>query len=806
MSATQPLRLGPVGLRPAEGWVGLSLTTVTTLCFVGATLSAQWVANDDRLIPLAVGALLVGRCLALARWSGRICWPLGSILGAVLALDAGGRVFPTVPMLRQAIGGDIPWQDLIDAASVRLSVFVERLSDWIGLVFKGEASRDEGVFLFVAGLLAWQVVFYAVRRVYQGGHPWRAWLPAGVLMGASSYYASDAGLVYFIFFLVGVVTQLAWAEAARRRATWEQNRVDYSDELFLDITLSAGGVALVLVMACIVFVSFYSPNMTQTVWRIIQKPARVVNTALERIFAGVTPQTYRASSREEWAEAARVSGLPRALLLLGGSVELSQQLVMWVRTDDPPPSTAGSQPPFKRYWRADTFDLYLGVGWDHSTPDGEGGLAWPVETSDLQRAARSPRYQVVRQRYELAIADEDRLFALNSPVEVTTDAPTSRVVARWRDSGKNDLVTLFGFGDADAYWVVSHVPSPSADEMRAADARYPAWVAATYLQLPDSVTQRTCTLAAKVAAGADNPYDIVERLERYLRTYPYSLEVSPPPPGRDVVDFFLFEAGQGYCDYYASALVVMARSLGIPARVAIGYASGDYSSERGAFRVTQANAHSWVEAYFPGYGWIEFEPTAGQTTFTREPVLENVSGGPPLPPPASRGPTKRSLEWARLLLNLILGSGGLMSFWGYRRYRLRRFWLSLSQPALVAQLYIYLRREGKRAGAPAHPGQTPGEYGLALQTHLSGQARASRRWRDAWLAHAQTAAAAIDLLVEAYVRTRYAPPPKKAALSADARRELLGAWGRLSQRLWLFRLRRRVLSLPQRRDQNQNDL
>jgi transglutaminase-like putative cysteine protease len=93
-----------------------------------------------------------------------------------------------------------------------------------------------------------------------------------------------------------------------------------------------------------------------------------------------------------------------------------------------------------------------------------------------------------------------------------------------------------------------------------------------------------------------------------LRQYPYSLEVTGPPPNVDPVAYFLFELQAGYCDYYASAMVVMARSLGLPARMGVGYLAQP-ADEAGVQTIRQLHGHSWAEIYFAGVGWVEFEPT-----------------------------------------------------------------------------------------------------------------------------------------------------------------------------------------------------
>jgi transglutaminase-like putative cysteine protease len=93
-------------------------------------------------------------------------------------------------------------------------------------------------------------------------------------------------------------------------------------------------------------------------------------------------------------------------------------------------------------------------------------------------------------------------------------------------------------------------------------------------------------------------------------TYPYTLDVPPPVEGQDAADYFLFELKQGYCDYYATAMVVLARASGLPARFVSGYSPGEYDAPGAQYIVREMHAHSWAEVYFPEIGWVEFEPTA----------------------------------------------------------------------------------------------------------------------------------------------------------------------------------------------------
>jgi hypothetical protein len=146
-------------------------------------------------------------------------------------------------------------------------------------------------------------------------------------------------------------------------------------------------------------------------------------------------------------------------------------------------------------------------------------------------------------------------------------------------------------------------------DLRAAGSDYPAWTS-RYLQLPRQLPARVRQEARRITANAENAYDRATAIESYLRQFRYTTRVKQPPPDRDWVDYMLFESKEGYCDYYATAMATMLRAIGIPARVASGFAPGDRDIEQDFIVVKESHAHSWTEAYFPGYGWITFEPSA----------------------------------------------------------------------------------------------------------------------------------------------------------------------------------------------------
>jgi transglutaminase-like putative cysteine protease len=167
------------------------------------------------------------------------------------------------------------------------------------------------------------------------------------------------------------------------------------------------------------------------------------------------------------------------------------------------------------------------------------------------------------------------------------------------------------------YEATSDIATPTLAELRGSGRNYPADVANTYLRLPDNgVDRRIPQLASQITRSAKTDYDKATVVENYLRTrFGYTLQL-PQKEAKDPIANFLFERKQGHCEYFASSMAVMLRTLGIPSRVVNGFRSDEFNDITGSYVVRAKDAHSWVEAYFPGYGWQTFDPTPASSTGT----------------------------------------------------------------------------------------------------------------------------------------------------------------------------------------------
>ncbi len=278
-----------------------------------------------------------------------------------------------------------------------------------------------------------------------------------------------------------------------------------------------------------------------------------------------------------------------------GTIKESDAVVMKVRLSDPVPALTDNLK-----WRGIALDRYDGRSWSRSW-DIRTRVAPEREYFKLERSIQGTR--LLTQTFFLEALSTDVVFASHKVLAVSSDLGFLQ-----RDSS-GSLFTNRHEAQKVRYRAVSDITPPDPELIPAQPAPVPDFIRSTCLQLPP-LDRRIAELAREVTISASHPYQKAVVLERYLRTsYDYSLELKGTPNAPDPLAVFLFDVRKGHCEYFASAMTIMLRQLGIPARLVNGFRSGEYNRLAGAFVVHQYDAHSWVEAYFPPYGWLEFDPT-----------------------------------------------------------------------------------------------------------------------------------------------------------------------------------------------------
>ncbi len=770
--------------------------------------SIGWLLGKSRLAGWK--SALVGIVIVLAAnllYFGKLAGPLVSLAASLANLILAALRW-------RAVGPPDPGPFLLAAESAwaSLSAIAVRLAAWINNLPSGSPGGDPLPIALIWSLAIWGIALWAAWMVRRRQVALPAILPAAVLLASVLNYKRDNPLNLAILLALALLLLMAASHRQRQRR-WEAGGLDYSGELELDLALIAGPLVIVIFLAAALIPSISIQGIVTTVQRWVQPQTSNIQKVGKSLGLGEP-------GVQEFPSGLLVSpGLPRSHLL-GANPEFSRRTVMIVRTGDLPPGPPeimnfGNLPNY--HWRSATYDQYTGRGWKNGEMETVSyraeqlavpGDAVAVSQETLARLQRGeqpgdqPGYHLVRQEVHGVSGLGGVLYA--SGLFLTSDADYQ---ALWRKELPGNGVTtadtpwlergdLFGVKlKANEYKAISLMPAATETELRKAGETYPPGIARRYLDLPGSVPQRVRSLAAEITTSATSPYDKASAIEAYLRQIPYSLDIPIPPAGRDVADYFLFDLRQGYCDYYATAMVVMARSQGLPARLVIGYARGSYDPYQAQFTVTAADAHSWVEIYFPGTGWVEFEPTGNQAPIHR-PDRQPTAAGQPLAD--AQNPflenrslldnlrrslfgTKRSPLWSMVVVVALIWL--VVSSWlRFDAWRLRR----LSPGKSLARIFQRLTWNGhKLAFSPS--GATPYEFSGRVVGQLERLGQAS-------LLGGMLKPAAVDVqqITDLYARASYSPRlpgPREKYIA-------IMAWNRLKWRLWAARVIKSIRETP----------
>jgi transglutaminase-like putative cysteine protease len=294
-----------------------------------------------------------------------------------------------------------------------------------------------------------------------------------------------------------------------------------------------------------------------------------------------------------------------------GEIKQNSAVVMRVKTGGPVPY------PMLR-WRGTALTTFDGKRWTKPHPreeqvpsDRDGWIYLVPPGRTLNTSAAQLRYTVFLQPIAssaiFTAGDAISIQGNFSGESSTTNRNGPNSYIRRDETGS--LLNPFGNYAALRYLAVSRLPAFNVAKLRAATSDYSDAIRKEYLQLPPELDARIPDLARQVTARADNSYDKARAIESYLRTrFAYTLKLSGKPGG-DPLANFLFVTKAGHCEYFASAMTILLRTLDIPAREVNGFLPGEYNDLGGDYIVRASDAHSWVEVYFGGADWVTFDPT-----------------------------------------------------------------------------------------------------------------------------------------------------------------------------------------------------
>ncbi len=545
-----------------EDWFTLLPALAVYLSLAIAIQQAEWVREFPSLAPAVIGGLVVGLVAARTGASPLLVQP------AALLLCLGLLTLTAQPYGEGA--------SLVE----RVDDIVIRMREWVTVVREDDVSNDNLPFVLLVHTLGVAGAYLAAWAIFRWRNAWLAVVPAGAGLLAIIATTDGQPSGAFLLFSIGALLLVARLHLQRSQAGWDHQRVEYPE------WLSAQAAQLTLALTIV---------MVVVAW---QMPLGTQAAATERAISAVTDPIER-----------RVEPLARlfhdilggggnfhkfgSTMPVRGDVGLGVRVLFEVRGDYP------------RLVRGASYDEYTGTGWKATDRDAQQVNAGEAITAGIQ--GRLYRDRVVTELDVQVFDDEDALFSVGTPLGANIDS-----VVDLPETFPGDIERVRsreGLDGGDRYRVLGSVSVASPAQLRADSTQYPQWVRERYLQLPDDLPPRVAEESALAVTGTANPYDLAVAIEAYLRTFERDLRVPAAPPRRDVVDFLLFDLQRGYFDYFSTAMTVMLRTQGVPARIAVGYVLDPEDLEAGTFSVRKNDAYSWVEVFFPTYGWVDFNPS-----------------------------------------------------------------------------------------------------------------------------------------------------------------------------------------------------
>jgi transglutaminase-like putative cysteine protease len=747
-----------VRYRPREGWFPLFLLVGVVISLVMAVVEADWVPEADVVGLTAMLGLFMGVLLAKRPLRGSLAWLFILIYGLLLTTIRLAELRPPLPVLLDG------WGPTSEYWRQSGALFLDRMASWFEAVFSGGRSYETIVFAFGLGFLSWLLAAYVGWSAYRLRRPLLGLSAMGLALAANGYYG-DVAIWWAALFVAFTVLLAALLNFTNLEHTWSVTGVDFSDQIRLDLIFYASGSALVLLLVALILPSFRISTLSRL---LLNNPVvEGAEDSLERAFAGVRQPQGGGPGPDVEGLTGSAGGMPRSYLL-GDPPELYETVVMEATvtiTGEDGNETVPPRPLTRNtHWRGPSYDVYTGRGWALSSERQER-----VAAGDLIPLPPVLEQITVLQSVDLLLGQPIVRYTLGLPLRFDQD-----VAVHWR--GLTDLSWVEG--DGLQYQATSFINSATPAQLQgAALSSVPDLILARYTELPATVPVRVHELAQSIGGELSNPYDQARALERFLRQYQYSLNVELPPANVDPVDFFLFEQQAGYCDYYSSAMTVMARALGLPARVGVGFLAQP-PDENGVQTIYQINGHSWSEIYFAGYGWVEFEPTAAFASpheesnplFDRErPDFGDLSGEDlpdtlAIPEPEPRRP----FPWDRLLLLAVV----TLILWLWQRRRSK-----IGERDKVLWAYDRLQRQALHLGYPVSSSQTPLEFCASFLTRLR-----SFSDRPQLEELVEEMGPHIEGITGQYILRQYSQKKQLgAAVAADS-------WRRLNWPFWLLRL------------------
>ncbi|TMD59137.1 MAG: transglutaminase domain-containing protein [Chloroflexi bacterium] len=736
-----------LALAPAEGWFALVLLAVAMYCVVFSIISVGWVSHTFILYWSAGAGLIVGLGIAKLR----------SLPQAILHLAACLIGHWLSVWLTSAVAFHVSWHLLVAG---------------IGAIITDPTRINSGemVFLFYLSFLCFFLGYFGTWLAYRAHLPWLvAIVYCSILLINLNYVKHDLSLTVAVL-LAALILLIARIQLTAQLAQWKSEGL-YTDRSWLQgITRRFIQIASVIVVLTLL-IGWLFPVLNQTnaganFWNELNNAwSNISQNPLSWRDPGALLQPYQAPTNFFGDQ-----------LTIAGSVNLPTGEVLNYTSSAAPQYLAGF-----------SYDHFDGHTWTSlssvNRQDYEADAALPNDTAHNYTRATTSVTLVLP-----PAGPKHYIFGPAQPAsfDVAITVYGNPIVSAW---AQRSAMT-----NGEHYQVTSFISTASSQDLSAVslpqdnpamwkgDGNY-STLQAYYLQVPAGLSPQVRKTAQQWTQGAANTYDVLKRLEAHLSDqaqFTYAVD-NPPVPGNVDAVSWLLQTRRGYCTYYATAMTIMARQLGIPARIVNGFSHGHLDNQRKVWVVDGSDAHSWVQAYFPGFGWINFDPTPGYALNsgnnprpamspvpTPQPTRPAATATPtttkknthPSSPPHAEGdpgaPGAASQQSMLLDLSMVVLLCSILVFLA----ALARYWWRghSANSTFITRTFWRLCRIASWAGLSPQPWQTPYEYSRVLCSRVPQEA--TPLWR----------------LTELFVRERWSAPHQIPYALEMSERELQRLW------------------------------
>ncbi len=732
-------------------WLGLLLLFLLQGIVTRSIQQAEWINPQPSFMTVLLLAFVLSYLLWKSHISRWISMPLNLLIGLIILLWQSSVTLPA------------------PEASSLAGHFTGFLSNlWESLV---GSTPNEGTIYFAVFLIViiWFLGYYTTWRYLKNRSVWPAIFIGFAAILINLNYLNKNSYGYFYFYIFAAILLLGYVYYLKLKRNY------MASHLKLPLRIMFSIMAIVMVFSGVFAgIGWVTPeiqaNQLQTLTDSKINPGETLNDLKVNVFAAVH------------AKGTIIRNTEQSQLLFSSPPNLSEDIQFMVLTPSAP-----------AYWRARRYDVYNSWGWSISQYEDTLIDAGKLQTETVTPADQSQlTYTVINEIKTDVILTAGQYLGVSVPSlmrtfsENTQSSSPAKDPALTPDDVMVSVSTLHIFKPDERYTVIADLDSPTPSQLAKAGLKYPIEITNRYLQLPASLPQSVKRTAVNIMRRATTPYAKVIAVRDYLSQLKYKVEGTFPPNGSDAVENFLSVQKTGNCTNFATAAAVLLRAGGVPARLCTGYLPHFVDKETGAFVIQAKDYHAWVEAYFPGYGWVEFEMTPG-TASPGTPASDNIAGSagagstggaqpdlfpfwipqPPVTSTDNQSATATLDSGSPVYIPVLISLGVLfilaitILFW-MKRFR-RYDYIS----AVWSRLYFISPIVGV---VPSHL-QTPLEFGARLSSVIPGQKNS------------------IDHLVSAFMEIRFSRKKllTEAEESTIRRSWHAVAWGIIKRRLFLIR-------------------